>query len=168
MSEKSTSEKFDMTEEELIEAAKQANLYDSILKFPEGFDTVVGEAGARLSGGEKQRVSIARALLKKDADIVLADEATSALDSVTEAEVVKQLRLSTNSSNRRTFICVAHRLSTIKDCDIIFVLDGNGHLAEQGTHDELVVKPNGLYAKLWEKQQKKSVVHEEAEHSQAK
>jgi ABC-type multidrug transport system fused ATPase/permease subunit len=153
---------------EIERAARDAQIHDALMaRFPQGYDTVVGERGLKLSGGEKQRIAIARALLK-DADIVLADEATSALDSMTEAEVVSKLRYATSSSSSssssssktpgearpRTLVCVAHRLTTLKDCDRIFVLNAEGRLAEQGTHAELLTIPGGLYAQMWHKQQK--------------
>lgn len=135
------------SDEEIIEATKGACLYDTIMtKFPSGFDTIVGERGLRLSGGEKQRVAFARAILK-DPPILVLDEATSALDSITEHHIQKTL-----SSRRkdRTVIIVAHRLSTIVDSDRIIVVD-NGEIVEQGTHDELL-KMNKSYAVLWSKQ----------------
>jgi ABC-type transport system involved in Fe-S cluster assembly fused permease/ATPase subunit len=141
------------TDAEVEAAARQAHIHDAVARMPLGYETVVGERGLKLSGGERQRVAIARALLK-DADIVLADEATSALDSVTEAKVVRELR-GAAGGRRRTLVCVAHRLSTVKDCDIIFVLNAEGRLQERGTHAELLALPHGLYAMLWHKQQKK-------------
>lgn len=135
------------SDEDIIEAAKGACLYDTIMtKFPSGFDTVVGERGLRLSGGEKQRVAFARAILKNPPILVL-DEATSALDSITEHHIQRTL-----SSKRkdRTVIIVAHRLSTIIDSAQIIVID-NGEIAERGTHSELL-KMNKSYALLWNKQ----------------
>lgn len=135
------------SDEEIIEATKGACLYDTIMtKFPSGFDTLVGERGLRLSGGEKQRVAFARAILKNPPVLVL-DEATSALDSITEHHIQKTLA---SRRKERTVIIVAHRLSTIVDSDKIIVVD-NGEIVEQGTHDELL-KMNNAYALLWNKQ----------------
>lgn len=128
---------------ELIEAAKQANCWDFIQSFPEGFDTLVGERGIKLSGGQKQRVAIARTILKNPS-ILLLDEATSSLDA--ESEKVVQLAMD-RLMEGRTAIVIAHRLSTIRDADQIYVLD-EGIVAEQGTHDELVEKSGGVYKNL--------------------
>ncbi|MCY7409752.1 MAG: ATP-binding cassette domain-containing protein [Chitinophagales bacterium] len=130
-------------EEEIIEAAKQANAHDFIISFPDGYETIVGERGIRLSGGQRQRVAIARAILK-DPVILLLDEATSSLDS--ESERLVQDALEKLMQHRTTFI-IAHRLATVKNADQIIVLD-NGTIAEQGTHDELMQNENGLYKKL--------------------
>ncbi len=123
----------DATFEEIVEAAKSANAYDFIIKLPEGFKTNIGEKGIRLSGGEKQRISIARAFLK-NSPILLLDEATASLDSEAEKEVQKALE---KLLKDKTAIIVAHRLSTIIDCDVIYVLK-NGEIVEQGTHNELI------------------------------
>ncbi|XP_060819825.1 iron-sulfur clusters transporter ABCB7, mitochondrial isoform X3 [Bombus pascuorum] len=135
------------SKEDVFEAAKMANLHDSILKWPKGYDTPVGERGLKLSGGEKQRVAIARAILK-NSPILIFDEATSSLDSITEHNILEALRRATVG---RTSIVIAHRLSTVMDSDEIFVLD-NGSLIERGTHDSLLAVPNSLYCKLWETQ----------------
>lgn len=135
--------KTDATEEEIIAAAKKACCHDFIMRLPKGYDTLVGEGGCTLSGGEKQRVSIARAILK-DAPIILLDEATASLDPENEVEVQKAID---SLIKGRTVIAIAHRLKTIKDADRIIVLD-NGRIEEEGTHDGLV-KKNGLYAHLW-------------------
>jgi ATP-binding cassette subfamily B protein len=132
----------DATEEEIVAAAAGANLHDTIERFPDGYDTVVGERGYRLSGGEKQRIAIARVLLKNP-PVVLLDEATSALDSVSERVVQDALDA---ASAGRTTIAIAHRLSTIVDSDEILVVDG-GRIVERGTHHELV-RLGGLYATL--------------------
>ena len=132
----------DATEDEVRAAAAGANLHDTIERFPEGYDTVVGERGYRLSGGEKQRIAIARVLLKNP-PVVILDEATSALDSVSERVVQEALDA---ASAGRTTIAIAHRLSTIVDSDEILVVDG-GRIVERGTHTELV-RLDGLYAKL--------------------
>lgn len=130
------------TREEVVEAAKQAQIHDSIMSFPDGYDTVVGERGLKLSGGEKQRVSIARAILKQ-APILLCDEPTSSLDNRTENEIMTNLKA---VGKNRTTIIVAHRLSTIQDCDLIVVMD-QGRVVEQGTHAQLVAL-RGKYTEL--------------------
>ena len=128
--------------DEVIEAAKRAEIYDDIMQMPDGFDTYVGERGTLLSGGQKQRVSIARIFLKNP-PILILDEATSALDSVTESKI--QSALDALAVGRTTLI-IAHRLSTIRSASRILVI-GDGRIVEQGTHDELM-KKNGLYAEL--------------------
>lgn len=127
-------------------AIERAQLKKFVCQFPSGLDTVVGERGLKLSGGEKQRVSIARAMLK-DAPILLCDEATSALDGVTEKEIMEALKL---AAKDRTTLIIAHRLSTIMDVDNIFVLD-KGQLVEQGTHQSLLQR-GGLYDSMWRRQ----------------
>jgi ATP-binding cassette subfamily B protein len=128
------------TDAQLIDACMSAHIHDTIASLPDGYDTVVGERGYRLSGGEKQRLAIARLLLKNPAVMIL-DEATSHLDN--ESEVLVQRALEAASTNR-TAIVIAHRLSTIRDADRIVVLD-QGRVAEEGTHDQLMAL-NGLYA----------------------
>lgn len=135
--------KTDAKEEKIIAAAKKACCHDFIMRLPKGYDTLVGEGGCTLSGGEKQRVSIARAILK-DAPIILLDEATASLDPENEVEVQKAID---SLIKGRTVIAIAHRLKTIKDADQIIVLD-NGRIKEEGTHDDLV-RNEGLYAHLW-------------------
>jgi ATP-binding cassette, subfamily B, heavy metal transporter len=131
---------------EMEQAARDAALSDLIARMPQGFDTEVGERGLKLSGGEKQRVAIARTLVKNP-PILLLDEATSALDTRTEQDILATLhRVSTG----RTSLSIAHRLSTIADADRILVLD-QGRLAEQGTHTELL-RSGGLYAAMWARQ----------------
>jgi ATP-binding cassette subfamily B protein len=132
---------------EIEEAARGAAIHDFIASLPQGYDTPVGERGLKLSGGEKQRVAIARTLLK-DPPILILDEATSALDSRTEAAIQETLR---NVAERRTSIVIAHRLSTVVDADQIVVLD-QGRVAERGTHAALIRK-RGLYAEMWTRQQ---------------
>jgi ATP-binding cassette subfamily B protein len=132
----------DATDEELVVAARAARIHDLIASLPDGYDTVVGERGYRFSGGEKQRIAIARTILRNPPVLVL-DEATSALDSETERAVQEALdRL----AEGRTTIAIAHRLSTVRDADEIVVLDG-GAIAERGTHDELLAA-GGRYAQL--------------------
>ena len=135
--------RLDATEEEIIEAAKRANIHDYIMTLPEGYDTQIGERGVKLSGGQKQRLSIARVFLKNPAILIL-DEATSALDNTTEILIQSALDVLCKG---RTTLVVAHRLSTIKNADEIVVI-ANGTIKEQGTHDELVEK-DGIYAKLY-------------------
>ena len=135
--------KTDAMDEEIIAAAKKACCHDFIMRLPQGYDTMVGEGGCTLSGGEKQRISIARAMLK-DAPVILLDEATASLDPENEVEVQKAID---SLIKGRTVIAIAHRLKTIKDADRIIVLD-NGRIKEEGTHDELIRK-EGLYAHLW-------------------
>ena len=139
--------KTDATEEEIIAAAKKACCHDFIMRLPQGYDTMVGEGGCTLSGGEKQRVSIARAILK-DAQIILLDEATASLDPENEVEVQKAIDTLIKG---RTVIVIAHRFKTIKDADQIIVLD-NGVVKEEGTHETLI-QTDGLYAQLWKIQE---------------
>ncbi len=136
----------DATMEELIEAAKKAEIYEDILAMPDGFDTWVGERGTLLSGGQKQRVSIARIFLKNP-PILILDEATSALDSVTEEKI--QSALDALAVGRTTLI-IAHRLSTIRSASRIIAI-ADGKITEEGTHEELISQ-NGLYAELWRTQ----------------
>ncbi|MGW8201570.1 ABCB family ABC transporter ATP-binding protein/permease [Sphingomonas bisphenolicum] len=134
------------TQEEIEAAAKAASIHDFILSLPKGYDTRVGERGLKLSGGEKQRVAIARTLLK-DPPVLVLDEATSALDSRTETEIQTVLR---DISRQRTTLVVAHRLSTVVDADEIIVLD-KGVIVERGRHADLV-RADGLYALMWARQ----------------
>ena len=130
--------------EEIIEAAKKANIHDFIMSLPEGYDTFVGERGTRLSGGQKQRISIARVFLKNPPVLIL-DEATSALDNESERWIQKSLE---ELSRNRTTITIAHRLSTIRNADEILVVADNG-IAERGSHEELLAK-NGIYAHYYQ------------------
>jgi ATP-binding cassette subfamily B protein len=141
----------DASEEEVYEAARLADIHDFIERLPEGYETIVGERGLKLSGGEKQRVAIARVLLK-DPPILVFDEATSSLDSKSEKNILSALN---NISRKKTTLVIAHRLSTIVDADSIIVLD-HGQVKEQGNHDQLMQK-GGIYADLWKIQQKKSM-----------
>jgi len=131
-------------EEEVFKAARMAELHESILDWPRGYDTQVGERGLKLSGGEKQRVAIARAILK-NTPILIFDEATSSLDSLTENSIMTALGQATEG---RTSIIIAHRLSTVVNCDKILVVD-KGRVVEQGTHTELLSDRQSLYSALW-------------------
>ncbi len=134
------------SKEDVYQAAKLANIHDFISQLPDGYDTVVGERGLKLSGGEKQRVAIARVILKNP-KILVFDEATSSLDSRSEQVILSSLA---DVSQQRTTLVIAHRLSTIADADIILVLE-QGRIIEQGSHQELLAK-NGLYTSLWNMQ----------------
>jgi ATP-binding cassette subfamily B protein len=135
------------TQAQIEQAARGAAIHDFIASTPRGYETRVGERGLKLSGGEKQRVAIARTLLKNPPILVL-DEATSALDSRTEAAIQETIR---TIERGRTSIVIAHRLSTVVDADQIVVLDA-GRVAERGTHFELL-RSGGLYAEMWTRQQ---------------
>ena len=138
----------DATHDQVVEAAKKACCHDFISALPQGYDTVIGEGGSTLSGGEKQRISIARAMLK-DAPIILLDEATASVDP--ENEVHLQQAISALVKNK-TLIVIAHRLSTIRDADQILVVD-NGKIVEKGVHAELI-QQKGIYQKFWNIRQK--------------
>ncbi len=137
----------DATDAEVEEAAKMAQIHKFVLSLPQGYNAMVGERGLKLSGGEKQRVSIARTILKGPPILVL-DEATSALDSLTEQDIQNELR---RISKNRTTLVIAHRLSTVVEADEIIVLE-KGRIAERGTH-KVLLKKKGLYADMWNRQQ---------------
>lgn len=132
----------DATQDEIIAAAKAANIHNDIMQMPEGYDTPVGECGMRLSGGQKQRLAIARAILRK-APIIILDEATASVDVETEQQIQKAIA---GIAGRRTIVAIAHRLSTIRNADRILVIE-NGKVTESGTHDELV-RLGGSYARM--------------------
>lgn len=138
----------DATFEEVVQAAKSAHCHEFIEKLPQGYETMAGEGGSALSGGEKQRISIARAILK-DAPIVILDEATASLDP--ENEVLLQRAIS-KLAHRKTVLVIAHRLKTIQSADRILVVD-QGRIAEEGKHEELL-EHGGIYSRLWQEQQR--------------
>ncbi len=136
------------TREEIMAAARIANIHDYIESLPDGYETFVGERGVKLSGGQRQRIAIARAILK-NAPILVLDEATSALDTQTEQLIQMSLERLLHNSNT-TVIAIAHRLSTIKHMDRIIVLE-KGRIIAQGSH-EMLLKTSDLYQSLWEMQ----------------
>ena len=135
----------------MIQAAKDAQIHDFIMSLPEGYDSLVGERGLKLSGGEKQRVGIARTLLKNP-PILILDEATSALDSETEHEIQEALEHATEG---RAVIMIAHRLSTVSNADQIVFLE-NGRIVEMGNHEQLI-RTKGRYSSLWSLQKSEQV-----------
>ncbi|CAA7269539.1 unnamed protein product [Cyclocybe aegerita] len=140
--------RLDATDQEVVEAARKANVHDTIAKLPEGYKTQVGERGLMISGGEKQRLAVARVMLK-DPEILFFDEATSALDAHTESELMKNINNSL-LDKARTSIFIAHRLRTVIESDLIIVLK-EGEVVEQGTHEELM-RERGLYCSMWQQQ----------------
>jgi ABC-type transport system involved in Fe-S cluster assembly fused permease/ATPase subunit len=138
--------RYEAMQDDVVNAARDAAIMPFIERLPRGFDTEVGERGLKLSGGEKQRVAIARTLLKNP-PILLLDEATSALDTRTEQDILGTLK---RVSEHRTTLSIAHRLSTIADSDLIYVMH-DGALAEHGTHAQLL-RLDGLYAEMWSRQ----------------
>ena len=137
----------DATHEQVVEAAKKACCHEFISALPDGYDTLIGEGGGTLSGGEKQRIALARAFLK-DSNLYILDESTSNLDFATETLIFNMIY---EQLADRSMLIVAHRLSTIRDCDLILVMD-HGKIVERGNHEELMAK-NGRYAELWNMQQ---------------
>lgn len=145
----------DASEDEIIAAAKMAQLHNEVLTFTNGYDTIVGERGISLSGGQKQRLAIARALVRKPSVLIL-DDALSAVDTATERELLKTLE---SMRSDQTTITVAHRLSSVMGCDLIIVLD-HGSIVEEGTHEQLLAI-NGQYAMMYERQQLEDEISEE-------
>lgn len=143
--------RLDATDDEVVEAAKRANIHDYIMSLPEGYETKIGERGVKLSGGQKQRLSIARVFLK-DPAILILDEATSALDNTTEIMIQKSLD---ELCRGRTTIVVAHRLSTVRNADEIAVIS-EGRIIEEGTHEKLIAE-GGVYAELYSEQFRENV-----------
>jgi ATP-binding cassette, subfamily B, bacterial len=139
------------TMEEIMQAAQAANAHEFIIRFPDGYDTMVGERGTRLSGGERQRISIARAILKNPR-ILIFDEATASVDTETEHKIREAIdRLVAG----RTTFAIAHRFSTLKNADRLIVLE-KGKLVEIGTHEELMAKEDGVFRRLCEMQSEMS------------
>ena len=138
--------KSDASDEEIINAAKKAGCHDWIMSLENGYDTVISESGGNISGGEKQRIAVARAILK-DAPVILLDEATASLDIENESLVQRSIN---ELVKGKTVIIVAHHLNTIRNADRILVID-NKHIAESGTHDELM-SMNGIYRDMYNKQ----------------
>ena len=136
----------DATLEEIMDAARAANIHEDILTMPDQYETKVGERGLRLSGGQKQRVAIARAILRQS-PIIILDEATASVDVQTEKQIQKAIK---NITGKRTIIAIAHRLSTIKEADVILVMN-NGRIIEKGDHETLL-QNGGFYAEMWNSQ----------------
>lgn len=127
---------------EVIEAAKKASCHDFIMALPNGYETIIGEGGANLSGGEKQRISIARAILK-DAPIIILDEATTNVDPENEQDLMKAIQSLTHD---KTILMIAHRLKTVRKADYIYVID-KGKIAQEGNHENLI-KDDGIYRRF--------------------
>lgn len=139
------------SEDDIIVATQKAHIYTFIQTLPDGFESVVGERGLSLSGGEKQRISIARAILK-NSPILAFDEATSALDANTEEEIIKTFK---SVCKDKTALYIAHRLSSVADADKIFVI-ACGRIVESGRHEQLLAIPKGVYENMWKVQQKET------------
>ena len=137
------------SDKEVEDIAKKSGCHDFIMKLPKGYDTEVGEGGSTLSGGEKQRISIARAILK-DASIVLLDEATASLDPENELHIQEAI---SQLVKNKTVIVIAHRLWTVREAEQIYVLD-KGRVVQHGKHDELIAQADGVYRHLWDEQQR--------------
>ena len=152
--------RIDATDDEVVTAIEKAQLSDLIHKLPKGTETIVGERGLMISGGEKQRLAISRVLLK-DSPIMFFDEATSALDTHTEQSLLKTIK-ENFSDNAKTTVYIAHRLRTIADADKIIVLE-SGTVKEEGTHSSLLAKPDSLYSELWNIQENLDMLQEELE-----
>ena len=144
------------SQNDIAQVIDKCNLIDTIKKLPQGLQTKVGERGARLSGGERQKISIARALLR-DPSLILCDEVTSSVDAFAERDIVQALKKATQ---QRTTLTIAHRLSSISHCDLIIVMD-KGRIIEQGTHDELLKIRQGTYLNMWNAQNTKNMIGEE-------
>jgi len=138
--------------DDVYDVAKLSDLHNTIMKFPHQYKTIVGERGLKLSGGEKQRVSIARTMLKNPI-ITVYDEATSSLDSITEQNILNSFK---KMIQGKTSLTIAHRLVTVLDADEIFVLE-NGKVVERGNHKKLIQSPFSLYSTLWNKQSNQEV-----------
>jgi ATP-binding cassette subfamily B (MDR/TAP) protein 7 len=149
--------------EQVYEAADMAEMHNVIMTMPKKYDTQVGERGLKLSGGEKQRVSIARAILKNPL-ILVYDEATSSLDTITEHKILDALKRATKN---RTTIVIAHRLSTVIDADEILLLVG-GRIVERGTHTQLLASPDSYYSQLWHKQHEAALNQQDIDNGRSK
>ena len=141
--------------EEVYDVTRVSDLHDTIMRFPKQYSTIVGERGLKLSGGEKQRVAIARTMLKNPY-IFVYDEATSSLDSITEQNILMSLK---KLIQGRTSICIAHRLMTVIDADEIFVIE-KGKVVEKGSHKNLISNSSSMYHTLWQKQSDQVVVNQ--------
>ena len=141
------------SEDEVTAVLEKCNLVDTIKKLPQGLQTKVGERGARLSGGERQKIAIARALLR-DPSLILCDEVTSSVDAFAERDIVQALKKATQ---QRTTLTIAHRLSSISHCDLIIVMN-KGRIIEMGNHDDLLKVNNGIYVNMWNAQNTKNMI----------
>ena len=143
--------------DKIIQSTKDADIYDNIMDFPMGFETMVGERGVTLSGGQKQRTSIARALIKNP-DILILDDCLSAVDAKTEVKILKNLK---TIMKEKTSIIISHRISAVKDADIIIVLE-EGEIIQRGSHEELIHEI-GIYKDIYEKQLIEAQIQSEEE-----